>query len=201
MKHWVEINNRIPSLNSKNGNEKKLATFCSTQKYSKKNNKLSNDRIIKLNAIPDWYWGNEEIKTKKTFDESYDKLTQWIEINNKMPNSDSKNEIEKRLGTFCCDQRQNKKNNKLTDDKIMKLNVIPNWHWESEDIFNKNYDEVKQWVEINHKIPSRKSKNETEQKLGNFCSRQRMCKKGGKLDHDKIKKLEQINEWYWTKYN
>lgn len=48
---------------------------------------------------------------------------------NKIPSRYSNNVEEKRLGTFCCNMRINKKQNKLALDKINKLELLDGCYW------------------------------------------------------------------------
>lgn len=197
LKQWVVVNKRIPEQKSKDKTEKRLGIFCNHQRQYKKNGILDNDKIQKLENISEWYWNLED-----SFNETYSKLKQWIENNKKLPSHGSKGEIEKKLGQFCHNQRTNKKNNNLDNNRIQKLNEISLWYWGNDKIkiiktFDESYDELKHWVAINKKIPSRTSKNEIEKKLGEFCSSQRKNKKFGKLNNDRIYKLNEISLWYW----
>lgn len=194
---WLHIIIALPKQTSKNKIEEKLGIFCDTQRQNKKNGKLTNDKIQKLEELNNWYWINDENRTMETFNKNYSELKQWMNINNKVPNPHSKNITEKNLGLFYHRQRYNKKNGKLTKEKIKILEQIGGWEWEQRDFFDENYNKLKQWVEINKKIPISSSKNELERTLGKFCDRQRNNKKNGKLTQEKITKLEQIDNWYW----
>lgn len=63
------------------------------------------------------------------------------------------------------------------------------------------YEELRQWIEENGKIPSFASKNKDEKSLGSWCSMQRRDKKMNKLSQNKIYKLQQLNNWYWNKFD
>src|SRR5947209_8528113 len=82
-----------------------------------------------------------------------------------------------------------KMKNKLEENQIKKLEEINEWYW-VKDIFNKTYNEVNEWVEINNRIPLEKSKDEIENRLGKWCSRQRYNKRKNKLEEYKREKLE-----------
>jgi len=60
-------NGKIPSTRSTNYIEKKIATFCSTQRRNKKKGLLSDDKIKKLEGIEGWFWmgvSNTQLKAK-----------------------------------------------------------------------------------------------------------------------------------------
>jgi uncharacterized Fe-S cluster-containing protein len=192
LKQWVETNNKMPRMKTEDTIEKSLGIFCSHQRQNRKKNKLSDEQIKKLGEIDGWYW-----EVEGSFDRHYDDLKQWVETNDTIPNTKSVDTIEKNLGTFCANQRQNKKKGKLTDDEIQKLEKIDGWFWEAVDPFGDNYDKLKQWVTLNKKIPSSASKNEVERKIGNFCADKRKYKKKNKVSDEQIKKLEEIPGWFW----
>ena len=68
-----------------------------------------------LEEINHWYWGNEEIRIVKTFYEKYEELKEFIEKNNKLPSSTTKNKIEKKLGIWCSNIRTEKRNKQLEE--------------------------------------------------------------------------------------
>jgi hypothetical protein len=195
----------LPSASSNDKIEKKLGSFCKTQQFMKKNNRLDDNRIKQLDLIEAWKW-SEKIILIQSWEESFIELKEWIDcnINKKIPRAKSTNKVEKRLGIFCSRQRIIKKNNNLDVNKIKQLESIENWYW-IDDTNNKksweeNYTELKYWVEhnTNNKLPSAGSNNNLEKRLGIFCNTQKANKKNNKLDDYKINQLELIKNWYWT---
>ena len=196
---WTQDNQCIPSEGSENPIEKRLGHWSSKQRNKKKSGKLDQEIIKKLESIPFWHWGFEDI-----FNQTYNELLQWTQNYKRIPSHGSKNPVEKNLGIWCNSQRQNKKSGKLSQERSKKLEAIPFWYWGSESIkeikpFDDNYNELLQWTQNNMRIPSHGSKNPVEKKLGQWCSKQRLNKKSGNLDVEKIKKLEAIPGWYWEK--
>lgn len=127
----------------------------------------------------------------------------FVEKNGYVPRykykDDKIEEYEQILGAWCATQRQFKKKGFLTKERIEELDKIKLWFWEREDTFDELYDELVNWVKANKTIPRARTKTDmTEYKLGEFSSRMRKNKKDGKLDKDRIEKLEKINGWYWT---
>jgi superfamily II DNA or RNA helicase len=197
LKQWIAENNRIPSKESKNKNEKLLGSWCSDKRKYKKKHKLAENRIDKLELLDGWYWGNNVIKVVKDFDETYEELKQWISNNNRIPSKMSKNKNERLLGLWCGNKRTAKKNNKISENRIIKLESLNGWYWGQNDKFDETYEEVTEWITNNNKIPSSSSKNRNEKHLGSWCSHKRKCKKNNKLSKDKIAKLELLDGWYW----
>jgi effector-binding domain-containing protein len=197
LKDYVELNNKIPLCTSKNKEEIFIARWCSNRRTDKRKNKLSEEKIKLLEKILGWNWGNDEIKKEKSFDDVYKELKDWVMINKKIPSYGSKDLVEKSFGSWCSRLRECKNNDKLSSEKIKLLEEIPGWHWGKEELFYKKYDELKEWIETNNKIPNSKSKNIIESKLGKWCSRMRYYKRNNTLSEEKIKLLEEISGWYW----
>lgn len=191
VKKWTEQNGRIPKSHS-NGMEKNLEYWCSNQR--RQLDKLDEDKINKLNEIPGWFTERND-----NFDEKYNATLKWINtwmtnnksIDAKLPSSKSKDEDEKTLGLWCV--RVRKHQNKLSKDKIKKLDKLPGWYWKKKNPFDKNYQKLTAWIKENGKIPSRRD----DQVLGEWCNKQRANRK--KLTKEQHKKLDNIPEWFWSK--
>ena len=54
----------------------------------------------------------------KSFEDNYDELKNWIEKNKRIPVMTSNDELERKLGIWCSNQRRNKRKNKLNEEKI-----------------------------------------------------------------------------------
>ena len=204
VKEWIIKNKKYPSYSSADEDEKQLARWCTTQRIENKKNKLTNDKIHKIETIPNWKWNENFTKEVNIFDDQFNKLKEWIKNNKRLPSKRSKNEEEAKLGSWCMNKKTSKKNNKLDDEKIKLFETIPSWSW-GENItitiktFEEQYKNVKEWIVQNNKIPSDKSKNTEEKEYGTWCSSKRKNKKKNTLSEDKIKLLEQIPNWYWSK--
>lgn len=200
---WINENKKIPNKNNEDSIENLLGLFCQKQRNKKRVNKLDKNKISQLEKLEGWSWGKSEFKLQKTFDENYEELKKWININKKIPSSCSKNLVEKQFGQFCASQRQNKKNNNLDKHKIDQLNHLESWYWDEYELkiktFNENYEKLIKWISENNKMPSYSSNDLTEKNLGSWCSRQRTNKKNNKLNDYEICKLETIYYWYWSK--
>ena len=194
---WIVHNGYIPSQKSKNEIEKRLGTWCTCRRMDKRNNKLSQLQIDKLEQLNGWYWGSDEKKEIISFDEMYAKLNGWIKKFKKMPSSTSKNDEEKQLGIWCTSRRKDKKNDKLSLNKIKKLEKVDGWYWERNDPFNDHYNSLLEYVKKYNKIPDSKTKTNDENKLFNWCCNLRFNKKMDKLDKNKIEKMEKVDGWYW----
>ena len=128
LKEWVKENNTLPSVYFKNN--KISGKWLVMQRNKYKNGKLSEYRIKLLESIDGWYWGDKLINDWKN---KYNELKIWINSNNKIPSKISKNLIERRIGKWCCRQRENYNKNKLSKYKINQLNKIKYWYWSNNN--------------------------------------------------------------------
>ena len=145
----------------------------------------------------------KDSRKDNVWDNTYIAVEKWIGENNKIPSHSSKNPYERKLGHWCCEQRQYKKKGKLLDNRKDKLNKLEHWYWTNENTkrVTKTYDETTEEVEIwileHGRIPSQFSDNDKGIRLGKWCSTQRLHKKRNLLSNDRITRLEKIENWSW----
>ncbi len=201
VKLWIEtVGHKMPTKKNPDKIIKYYGEWCANICVSKKNNKLSDDKIAKLELIKGWKWTVERIDyVPKTFDERYEELLIWIQTHdNKLPTKNLKDEIEKDLGFWCITQRQCYVKEKLSEERKIKLELIPNWFWVQVDPFYETYENLLKFMTGNNNtLPKSGSKNKTECSLANWIGRQKVLYKKGTLGDDKIKKLEVLNNWKW----
>ena len=129
---FVKDNKKIPVPHI--SNEKSLARFCDRLIEKKEKGELSEIQIKECESIDGWKWGRDR------FNEIYIELRKWIEKNKKFPSTVSNDPIEKKLAQWIGYQRGNKKNNKLDDDRINKLESLKDWFWNKESKNNTNHE-------------------------------------------------------------
>jgi len=207
LKAFLERYDKYPVYTSKNNEEKRLATWCVTQRKYYREGILQKypDRIKKLEEINfDW-----NPNTLLGWEENYERLKKFLENKNRMPKLSSKNEEEKRLCAWCNSQKRFYLEGNLQKypDRIKKLEKV-NFEFggkrEAYTIgsWEENYEKLKEFLEKNKKYPTvTTSKNEKEKKLATWFGLQRSSYKKGTLQKypDRIKKLEEIN-FDWNPY-
>jgi hypothetical protein len=122
---FIRKNQRYPSSN--NGvDEKLLNLWVKRQKSVNKGiirGNLSQERIKLLESLPNWEW-NLDIRWENTFND----LRIFILSNNgKYPTPYLK--IEKKLYIWINNQKQARHKKKLNNERIEKLESLPNWKW------------------------------------------------------------------------
>jgi len=164
----------------------KLGMWCQNQRQNKKKNKLSQEHIDILEKIPNWFW---EQDLDEQWKENYDLLKEY----NDTPSNTYETTCGVKLGSWCSRQRQDKKKNKLSQERIDLLEKIPNWYWEQDEQWNKTYTLLKEYNDT----PSKTYETTCGVKLGMWCQNQRQNKKKNKLSQEHIDLLEKIPNWYW----
>jgi len=205
LKIFMEQYNKIPSINSPNIEEKTLGRFGVKMRQLQKRGLMSTDKIKKLESIKGWKWAETtEIRKFQTLDEKTVDIKKWAEKhNNKMPTDYSDDPIESRLGRMCNKLRGKYKQDKLTEDEIMKLESIEGWIWSSNIVkktFTENLNEYKQFKLLNNKPPSRYGSDKNESRLCVWRDRMVNLKKKNKLTNEEITQIEEIPNWQWESY-
>lgn len=178
---WVEKYDKIPSDKAMDKVEKPLGRFATHCRQMRKIGKLSAVKIALLDAIPHWYWGNQDKIVMKTFDEWFIILTNWFKTNENMPVMRSNDPIEKELAQWCSDQRNKHKQDKLSADKITKLSSVSNkWFWSEKTSIKRSFDEwcksLHKWYETNPKPPRQHGDTAEEKAIAGWSNNQRKKK-------------------------
>ncbi len=177
---------------------KQLGAWVTTQRGYYKNNTLSTDRIKRLDDIG-FLWTSREELDEKRWGEMLDMLREYKEDNGdcNVPRRWPKNE---QLASWVSTQRQGYKNNKLSEDRIKRLEEIGfelayNLKEKQEEVWGEMFEVLKEYKEEygNCNVPLEWPKNK---QLGRWVNAQRTRYKDGALSEDRIERLEDIGfEW------
>ena len=109
------------------------------------------------------------------FDTNCKEYKKWVDDNDRLPVSGSANKIENKWGHWRCKMKCKKKENKLSESEIKRLEQIDGWKWEEDDPFYKSLNDLKKWIKKrkNKKFPKLCSKNKLERKLATWASHMR----------------------------
>ncbi len=203
LKHILKQNeNKIPSVHSKNEEERIVAAWCNNQRQKRKKGILSQEKINILNNIDAWYWETEDFynKWKKTYEE----VSNFLKLNKRNPSITSKNLDEVRIATWCHRQRAlkkkyddiSRKNRGIMDqNRINLLEKLPGWTWALEDKWDINFEKFKKVVEEKKRLPMK------GEHLYNWMQTQKKAYvgkgQGAYIDEYRKSKLESIKEWIW----
>ena len=215
-KEFIDTNHIIPSVYSKNSDEKFISGWLSNQSRNYKNriNGMKNDERRDvwckfLEQYNEYFVSFDDI-----WNTNFDKLKEYIDTNNKRPSEDSNNKDEKIIGKWLGTQNQNYKNKRqgMKDDERRDvwckfLEQYNEYFVSFDDIWNTNFDKLKEYIDTNNKRPSEDSNNKDEKIIGKWLGTQNQNyknKRQGMKDDERrdvwCKFLEQYNE-YFDKWN
>ena len=191
-KEFVAKNDgNLPSVKSQDPVEKTLGHWGVWQRHLKKKGKLSSEQIQLLQSVSGWKW-----KIDDYFSKNFEKFKEFVAKNGRMPSQKSTDVMEKSLGTWACRQRQQQRKGKLNQEKTQLLNSVNLWYWEVEDTFLNKFQEFKEFVAKNGRMPYR-SDDPAERSLGTWIHEQRTNYRRNKMSPEKIELMESISIWQW----
>ena len=155
--------------------------------------KLNHEKISKFEELPFWFWNK-----KNKFDEKYNKLKEWMDENKKFPSQSSTDIIERKMGTWCQIKRNTFKKGKLSQYEINKLEKLPYWYWDKNDLFDNEYCELKKWINENNKLPAYNKNSDLNQKrLSSWCATKKADYRNGPLNnyHHPVVLIKMKKNW------
>jgi superfamily II DNA or RNA helicase len=191
---YKKLGNKIPSHESKDLGEKRIGAWQHYQRNAYKKQKLTIDKIKRLEDTDGWIWESEDPWEPNRL--------HWIAQYQKLANpstAHSKNAEKERARIWQNKQRQDYKQKKtcMTVERIAALNATPGWKWEEEDSWEPNrLHWLSQYQKLGKK-PSEDSKDSDEKKAGQWQSTQRQDYKNKIMIADRIAALNATPGWFW----
>ena len=193
--NWLEKYGKLKNFYQNNNSTKvstssELWNWCSMQRLFKNKNRLSNERIKRLEEFHDWSWDLLEDK----WQENYELTRDFLQKNGTdvFTQGIDRKMINNSLNKWVIAQRTKYKQGELDFEKVALLNKLNGWVWDVLDNYwNKRFEELKTFSIENDNFPSQESE------LGRWISSQRGLFSKKTLPEDKIKKLESVNGWAW----
>jgi superfamily II DNA or RNA helicase len=119
----LKVLNETPAQSYITKCDVKLGSWCSRQKTDKKKGALSQDKIDLLEKIPGWYWEQDQFWMNNY---------ELLKALNETPFQSYVTDYGIKLGSWCNNQRTNKKKGTLSQDRIDLLDKIPGWYWDKK---------------------------------------------------------------------
>ena len=180
--NFIQNNNKLPSSSDKNKDIKYLGRWFSNQKKMHKTRILImkddiiyNKFTVFLETYKEYFLTNKEI-----WNDNFKKVSNYIDINNKLPSNHNKNKEIKFLGGWLSDQKKKYKIRKeiMKDDIIYNkfkdfLETYKKYFLANEEIWNDNFEKVIQYIKENNKTPSENDKNSDINFLGRWLTNQK----------------------------
>ena len=201
LSEWIILNKRFPRGNAEDPFERKMAHLATAFREKEREASLSDEKKHKLELITGWHWSDRNKKKYRDFQEKYDAIKIWIDKHNRIPVAKSNDSQESIVGGLCNRLRNAYKDNKLNDDQIKLFENISLWFWKADKIikpFDETYEDLKKWMDINKRMPSKKSDDKEEKRLGCWCEKRKQFNREKKLIQEQIDKLNKLIYWKWN---
>jgi superfamily II DNA or RNA helicase len=173
----------------------KLGTWVNEQRQKFKKGRLEEAKAERLVSLTGWTWD----PSSEAWETMYLQLREFAAKHNhvKVTNEQTDKKTQE-LSQWIKRQRSSYKYGSLDQEKITKLESLPGWSWsphtESWDFL---FELLKDFsIEHRHARIGRESLYKGHD-LASWVQSQRGRFKSGKLEEDRIKKLESINGWSW----
>ena len=212
LKNLVSITQKFPQcVMGMSYEEYELYTFIELQKLNYKFKNIPLTKIEELESIPNWSWKfatNNNI-CNTTWEIIYKELKIWAVKNNAIPEIGEyeipTDEVAK-LVLFIDIQRINKLFDKLNDNQIKKLEILPFWKWSLSDTIEFSMDDL--WEFSFNKLqlctilfkdfPSVDYNNNDTRDTSLFMDIQKKAYHLELLNEEQILRLEGFNFWNWN---
>jgi len=180
----------IPRNYIKNGHA--LGNWVGAQRQRYRQNTVPQERIDKLNSI-DFIW--DELEQKWNI--GYEYLVKYIEENQHSIVKQGSKYKGYTLSNWCTKQRYDYMHNKLTQERLHRLDDV-GFVWNIDDyMWNKQYNNLQKYVMNNGNAMVPFDNITTRQPLGKWTGHQRTARINNKLSSERIKKLDDL-DFIWN---
>lgn len=165
----------------------RVGAWAITQRMAYRNNKLSQDRIDKLNSI-NFKW-IKATYMRNSWDEMFEVYKSLVEQGvNVVKRYVTEDGVK--IGVWIESQRRAYKNNKISQDKIDKLNSM-GFKWCANDAWNEMFEIYKSLIEQGVNVTTAYITDDGIN-IGHWVNTQRRAYKDNKISQEKIDKLNSI---------
>jgi superfamily II DNA or RNA helicase len=191
LKAFCAKHNRWPAQSAA-GDEGELAKWISHQRVARKNNKLSPERVKRLEDLPGWSWD----PLADAWDQSLDAVSKFRAKHKRWPAFQAPGD-EGELAAWIGVQRVARRKNKLSLERTKRLELIPGWSWDPfADAWDQSLDAVRAFRAKHKRWPAYGAAG-VEGELATWIGGQRTARKKNKLSPERTKRLEKLPGWSW----
>jgi hypothetical protein len=173
-----------------------VGSWAAVQRGRYERGELDPERIARLEAVPGWTWNLNDARWLQ----GYSRLAEFIEREGhaRVPQS-YKEEDGYPLGPWVNTQRLFRRDGRLPEDRIMRLEELEGWAWDSADSkWEDGFSAIAQFAsrEGHTRVPS--GHREDDYRLGQWVVVQRSFRAQGRLPDYRAVRLEALPGWTWS---
>jgi len=169
--------------------EYKLGTWIFNRRQDHKSGKLEAGRVAQLEALPGWTWD----ALQAAWEEAFAALTAFVKREGHARVPQGHLESEFNLGSWVNTQRQFYKSEKREPERIARLEALPGWTWDArQDAWEEGFAALTAYVERESDARVSRGHFESGLNVGNWVKVQRRLFKSGKLEADRVARLEAL---------
>ena len=184
--------------------ESGLNNWIQRQRINYRDGNLPGPYVLELEAIPGWAWSPYD----KSWEQFFNLLQAYVDENghSSVPQSKGLHDLYKgrNLGSWVSAQRSKFSSGKLDPQKAEQLAALPGWTWNpKEDSWDTFYELLLEFVRMNGHalVPQGTAAQQFHgHNLSRWVNKQRSRYNSGKLEKDRITKLELVPGWEWKPF-
>jgi len=172
----------------------KLGIWVSTQRSNYAKGKLASNRIAKLEELPGWSW---DARTAN-WEEAFEHLRHFVEREGHAHVPQGHVEGNYRLGSWVTVQRAFRAKGQLASDRIARLDALPGWAWDARLVqWEEGFEFLSRFAASEGHSRPAAHYIEDDYPIGTWVARQRVVYKQGKLEDDRVARLQGLPGWSW----
>lgn len=180
------------------GVEINLGSWTQTRRGDFKRGWLTQTQIEAFEALPEWTW----IPKDDDWMSWFQSLTEFVEENghSRVAQRGEKSLFKGRnLTTWVNAQRTHYKKGSLPTERIQLLESLPTWSWKPHnDAWETMYQRVMELYNSDREEPNENVGDAEAEQIRTWTTRQRSQYFKNKLDAEKIRRIELIQNWEWN---
>jgi hypothetical protein len=175
-----------------------LGAWVSKQRAAFAAGNLSADRQMRLEGLPGWSWRVAKPQRRLGWDHVFGILEQYAtrEHDTRVPVNHHEDGFA--LGKWVAKQRAMYRDERLSDERRERLEVLPNWTWQGKtQMWEDSLELLARFVERegSAKVPS--GHVESGMRLDRWIRKQRSAHRRGQLSATRVARLDPLPGWVW----
>ncbi len=172
-----------------------LGSWAAVQRTAAAAGRLDPSRFRRLDNLPGWVWQTFASR----WEESFDKLLKYVEREGTSCVPQSYKVDGYSLGGWVNAQRSKKAAGELDEDRQRRLEELPGWMWDvNEEQWESAFALLRRYAKAHGNLDVPGGHVFEGYKLADWVERQRSAYAKGKLNSDRVRRLEAVKGWQWS---